>query len=145
MEKLSWIIWSYYIKFINNYLLRSNSWLRKLCERIAIAFDTKIRWHRCILGENTTLPCDFTFYKALFKQAPKHVYLISKGESSKRNKINSENTLKYFHLLLLLNMKFACRSRSFDCNLVPRLFPLRASLEERPWSRLVTCLPDFGR
>jgi hypothetical protein len=30
-------------------------------------------------------------------------------------------------------------------NLVPRLFPLRASLEERPWSRLVTCLPDFGR
>ena len=30
-------------------------------------------------------------------------------------------------------------------NLVPRLVPLRASLEERPWSRLVTCLPDFGR
>jgi hypothetical protein len=33
----------------------------------------------------------------------------------------------------------------YHTNLVPRLFPLRASLEERPWSRLVTCLPDFGR
>jgi hypothetical protein len=32
--------------------------------------------------------------------------LISKEESSKRNKINSEITLKYFCLLLLLNMKF---------------------------------------
>jgi hypothetical protein len=30
-------------------------------------------------------------------------------------------------------------------SLVPRLFLLRSSLEERPWSRLVTCLPDFGR
>jgi hypothetical protein len=36
----------------------------------------------------------------LIKQAPKHVYLISKAESSKRNKINSEilspaSTFKY--------------------------------------------------
>jgi hypothetical protein len=58
------------------------------------------------IGENTTLPCGLTFYKTLFKQAPKHVYLISKRESSKGNKINSEITLKYFRLLSLLNMKF---------------------------------------
>jgi hypothetical protein len=32
-----------------------------------------------------------------------------------------------------------------DKNLVPRIFLLRATLEERPWSRLVTCLPDFVR
>jgi hypothetical protein len=34
---------------------------------------------------------------------------------------------------------------AMPANLVPRFFPLRASLEERPWSRLVTYLPDFGR
>ena len=89
MEKLSW-------------MLRSDSWPRKFCKRIAIAFDTKIHWPQCILGENTTLPCGFTFYKTSFKQAPKDVYLISRGESSKRNKINSE----ILRLLLLLNMKF---------------------------------------
>jgi hypothetical protein len=40
----------------------------------------------------------------LIKQVPKHVYLISKGESSKRNKINSEITL--IEILSLLYMKF---------------------------------------
>ena len=34
--------------------------------------------------------------------------------------------------------------RDINPNLVPRLFPLRASLEERPWSRLVTCLQILG-
>ena len=30
-------------------------------------------------------------------------------------------------------------------NLVPRLSPMTPQGEERPWLRLVTCLPDFGR
>jgi hypothetical protein len=55
------------------------------------------------------------------------------------------NTLRTRYIEKKVKKRSFFQGGGGGCNLIPRLFPLRASLEERPWSRLVTCLPDFGR
>ena len=49
------------------------------------------------------------------------------------------------YITTTLNINVAILNEICDINLVPRLFPLCEDAEEKPWFRLVTCLPDFGR
>jgi hypothetical protein len=92
--KLSWMIWSYYkvsllapIRFVASKILQAHL-LSLLIQKSTDpdAFWAKIpRCHAVLLST-----------KHCFKQAPKHVYLISKGESSKRYKIHSETNWNTF-------------------------------------------------